>query len=169
MSELKARKKLEEIAVKWNGKVSADQIIHIFKNSNNKYPNEKLLGIAKQYIKNQISDGDKLITQFEVNIKRNQKTPYEALVIMLNNATVCQSPTLHQSLQQQQQIQKPTIPLKPSNLQVESKISVKNDFESPALCSTRVDANNTPDIVVSEVSLFIYWIFINYSKIILFR
>ncbi|XP_070491244.1 gamma-tubulin complex component 2 homolog isoform X2 [Chironomus tepperi] len=147
MSELKAKKKLDEIAVRWNGKVSPEQILLVFKNSNNKYSTEKLITIAKQYFKNQMLDSDKLLTQFEVNVKRNQKTPYEALIIMLNNASISQSPTLISSSQQQ----KPTIPLKPSNLQVETKISAKNDFESPALCSTRVDNNNSPDIVVSEI------------------
>ena len=154
MSEIKARKKLEEIAVRWNGKVSAEQIATVFKNANNKYTTEKLISIAKQYFRQQIVDGDKLITQLEVNIKKNQKTPYEALIIMLNNASVCQSPNLHQILTPTQQIQKPTIPLKPSNLQVESKISVKSDFNSPAICSTRLDIyTSTPDIVVSEVNL----------------
>ena len=85
MSEIKARKKLEEIAVRWNGKVSAEQIATVFKNANNKYTTEKLISIAKQYFRQQIVDGDKLITQLEVNIKKNQKTPYEALIIMLNN------------------------------------------------------------------------------------
>jgi len=149
MSELKARKKLEDIAARWNGKVSADQILHVFKNSSNKYSNDKLVNMAKQYLRNQIVDGDKLITQLEVNVKKNQKTPYEALIIMLNNSTISQSPILQQSAP----IQKPTIPLKPSKLQVETIISKKSDFESPALSSTRIE-NNTPDIIVSEVSLF---------------
>ena len=160
MSEAKARKKLEEIAVRWNGKVSADQILHAFKNLNSKYSNEKLIGIAKQHLRNHIVDGDKLITQLEVNVKKNQKTPHEALILMLNNATLTQSPNIQQQ-QSPQQILKPTIQPKPSNLQVEPKLSAKNDFESPALCSTRLE-NNIPEIDVSEVSS-LYWFFLKYA------
>jgi hypothetical protein len=140
MSEAKAKKKLEEISVKWNGKVTADQILKVFKNVDNKYNNEKLSGIAKQYIRVHLADGEKLFMQYEMNVKKNQKTPYEALILMLNNAS--------------SQIQKPQVPVKPTNLNLhlDSKISVRSDFESPALSSTRVDNNNhTPDIVVSEV------------------
>jgi hypothetical protein len=136
MAELKAKKRLDEITAKLGGKLTSDQLIAVFKNTSNKYSNEKLFGIVKQYIKIHLIEGDKLYYQFEINVKKNQKSPYDALLIMLNNATVIS--------------QKPTIAAKPINLQpTESKLSVKSDFESPALSSTRVDQ---PQIVVSEVS-----------------
>lgn len=154
MSEAKAKKKLEEVALRWNGRASVDQILHVFKNSQNRYSNEKLLDIAKQYLRNHLVDGDKLLTQFETNIKKNQKTPYEAFVIMLNNGTVITSSNSNlQQQQKSQQIHKPQIPVKPSNLQIESTLSNKTDFDSPALCSTRLE-NNAQEIVVSEVSIF---------------
>jgi hypothetical protein len=71
------------------------------------------------------------MAQYEINIKKNGKTPYEALLIMMNSATVIQ------------QGSKPPIATKPL---------FDGNFESPALCSTRVgEGNNQPIIVVSEV------------------
>lgn len=150
MAEIRAKKKLEELSTRWNGRISADQLLNVFKSSQQKYTVEKLASIAKQYVANHCTDGAKLVTQFETNVKKNQKTPYEAIIIMLNGATI----SLPHS--NSQQPIKPQIPVKPSTLQCDSKITKTTDFESPALCSTRLEprleTNNTPEnIVVSEV------------------
>lgn len=154
MSETKARKKLEEISVKWNGKTNADHLLKAFKNIDNKYTNDRLTAIVKQYIKIHLVDGDRLFLQYETNVKKNQKTPYDALILMLNNATFT---SVQQPPPQQQ---KPQIPAKPALLNVERQISSNvREFESPALSSTRVDVNSnnqTPEVVVSEVILNSY-------------
>lgn len=139
MAEIRAKRKLEEISLKMGNKVSADQLISVFKNQQNKYTLDKLLDFLKKHIKIHILDGDKLISQFEVNIKKNGKTSYESFVILMNAATVVQS-TQHSM--------KPPIAVKPN---LDSKLSIKSDFESPALSSTRLE-HNAPEIVVSEVS-----------------
>lgn len=134
MAEIRAKKKLEEVFSKGaTSKITVEQVLQIFKNEQNKYTAVKLSGFANSYIKPNILDGDKLFAQYDINIKKHQKTPYEALIIMMNNATVIQQG-------------KPPIAEKP-NL---SKLSVRSDFESPALSSTRYETN-TPEIVVSEV------------------
>lgn len=135
MAEVRARKKLEEISLRFSNKIPADQIFNIFKNPQNKYSHEKLFNFLQNSIKPLIVDGDKLLAQYETNVKKNQKTSHEALIIMLNNATVAkQSP-------------KPPIAEKP-NL---TKISVRSDnFESPTMSSTRYEPA-APEIVVSEV------------------
>lgn len=131
MAEVRAKKKLDEISARLSNKLVAEQVFSIFKNQQ-KYSNEKLFGFLHNNIASQILDGSKLLAQYDANVKKNQKTPYEALVIMLNNATVIQS--------------KPPIAEKP-NL---SKMSIASTFESPALSSTRCE-QNPPEIVVSEV------------------
>lgn len=139
MAEIKAKKKLEEISMRMGNKVSADQLLNIFKNQN-KYSNEKLIDFLKNYIKIHILDGDKLIAQFENNIKKNGKSPFESFLVLINCATIVSLPN------------KPPIAAKPI---LESRMSVKSTsdvFESPVLSSTRLENNNIqPEIVVSEV------------------
>lgn len=140
MAEIRAKKKLEEITARFTGKITADQIIALYKNQQPKFTNDKLFKFLQDYIKPHILDGDKLVAQYENNTKKLQKTSYEALIIMLNNATVVQQQT------------KPPIAEKP-NL---NKLSVKSEgtFESPALSSTRYEPN-APEILVSEVKILL--------------
>lgn len=140
--DVRAKKKLDEVAARLSSNISnqqqstvtAEEIIRVFKNQQQKYSNEKLFKFLQANIKPHILDGDKLCALYETNTKKLQKSPYDALVIMMNSATVLQA--------------KPPIAEKP-NL---TKLSVKSEgaFESPALSSTRYEANQ-PEIVVSEV------------------
>lgn len=59
MAEAKAKKKLEEVCAKLGNKITADQFIYLFKNTQNKYSHEKLSGFLKTYIKSHILDGGK--------------------------------------------------------------------------------------------------------------
>lgn len=83
-----------------------------------------------------VSDFEKHQAQFEVDVKKNKKKSMEAFVTFLHNMSVVPLS------------QKPQISAKPTN---DSKASAKSDFESPALCSTRVETSYKPDVVVSEV------------------
>lgn len=130
----KLKKKLEEIAAK-NNKITGDQLYSVYRNQNNKYTNEKLTEITKKYIVPYVStNGDKLFSQYEVNVNKKQMNPLEALTIMLSNASLV--PSI-----KPQTLQKPQIPVKPI---------ININVESPVLCSTRIDLN-TPEIVVSQV------------------
>lgn len=144
MADIRLKRKLDDVATKLgNPNISGDQLFVVFKNSQKKYTNEKLVQIAKQYVKPCLLDSDKLFQQFEVTVKKQTSSPIDALAQMLNSATIVSNTKI--------QSQKPQVPTKPSNLNIESKLSIKSDFiESPALCSTRVDLN-TPEIVVSEI------------------
>lgn len=135
MAEIRAKKKLEDLTARFLGKLTADQILALFKNHQQKFTHEKLIKFLHDYIKPHLLDGDKLIAQYENNTKKLQKTSYEALIIMMNQATVVQQT-------------KPPIAEKP-NL---NKLSVRSEgtFESPALSSTRYE-QNAPEILVSEV------------------
>lgn len=140
MAEIRAKRKLEEIATKMGNKISAEQLFHIFKNNHSKYSHDKLIEFLRNYIKIHILDGDKLITQYETNVKKHSKTSHEAFIILMNNATVIQ------------QASKPPIAVKPTMPTLDAKLSIKSDFESPALSSTRLENVPTPEIVVSEVN-----------------
>lgn len=137
MAEAKAKRKLQEIAQKWNQKITTEQVFGIYKNSE-KYTIERQLSLLKQLFKPHIIDFDKHQSQFEADIKKNKKTSNEAFIIFLNNIVIPQVGLL-----------KPQIAVKPATS--DSKSSIKSDFESPVLCSTRVESNYKPDVVVSEV------------------
>lgn len=139
MAEVRAKRKLEEIAAKMGNKISADQLFYIFKNNQNKYSHDKLVEFLRNYVKIHILDGDKLILQYETNVKKHSKTSHEAFIIMMNNAVILQNSS------------KPPIAVKPT---LDAKLSIKSDFESPALSSTRLENNPTPEIVVSEVKFW---------------
>ena len=139
MAEVKAKKKLQESLQRWNPKVSSDQVILIFKNSE-KYTLDRQQKILVQLFSANVAEFQKLSSQFEVDVKKNKKTPYEAFLAFVLNMTA--NPV---NL-------KPQIATKP-NSSSDSKLltSTKSDFESPALSSTRLDANFKPDVIVSEV------------------
>jgi hypothetical protein len=143
MSDIRIKKKLEDLVARsGTTKVSAEQLFFVLKNPANKYSNEKITQIVRQYVKPFLLDGDRLMQQFELNLKKQMST-YDAAVLMLNSATVTKP---------QQTSQKPQIPTKPVSLHLDSRSSLKTDtIESPALCSTRLELN-TPEIVVSEVN-----------------
>lgn len=136
MAEAKAKRKLLELSQKWNQKISVDQVFAIYKNSE-KYTFERQVNLLIQMIKPYCSDFDKHLAQFEADVKKNKKTPYEALIVFLNNATIRSTSV------------KPQIPVKP--IVDSSKMSSRSDFESPVLSSTRVEGSAKPDVVVSEV------------------
>ena len=138
MAEAKAKRKLQEVSLRWNPKITSDQIFGIYKNSE-KYSFERHFSLLKQMFMPFVSDFDKHQAQFEADVKKNKKTSLEAFITFLNNASIIPAS------------QKPLIPAKPST--TDSKTSSKPDFESPALCSTRVETNYKPDVVVSEVRL----------------
>ncbi|KAG5672653.1 hypothetical protein PVAND_002766 [Polypedilum vanderplanki] len=146
MSESKLKRKFEDIVAKsGNTKITGDQLYLVFKNPSNKYTTEKIIQIAKTYVKPYLLDGDKLFQQYETNIKKQQMNPFDAMSFMLSNATVVK----HTISQHQQQ--KPQIASKPTNINIDSKITIRSDtIESPILCSTRMDLN-TPEIIVSEI------------------
>jgi hypothetical protein len=135
MAEVRAKKKLDEILGRLNIKTGSDEIMRLFRNTQQKYSHEKLFGFLQTYIKPHILDGDKMLAQYETNVKKLSKPSIDAFLLLLNNATVIQGT-------------KPPIAEKPNI----NKLSAKSDgvFESPALSSTRYDIN-APDIVVSEV------------------
>lgn len=140
MAEVKAKKKLQEVSQRWNNRITTEQVLAIFK-STDKYTFERQTSLLKQLFKNFVSDFDKQMSQFEVDVKKNKKTVYDAFLNFLNNMSL--SPV------------KPQIAVKPTSGS-DSKLltaSTKTDFESPALSSTRVDNIYKPDVVVSEVKL----------------
>jgi NAD-dependent SIR2 family protein deacetylase len=140
MAELKAKRKLQEVSLRWSKSYTPDTIIGTFKN-NEKYTHERLLSILKSLFKPHIADFDKHHAQFEADIKKNKKTTYEAFIIFLTNATVLPA------------VQKPQIADKPQTLKINPSLSVRSDFESPTLSSTRVDnGSNKAEVVVSEVN-----------------
>lgn len=150
MAEMKAKRKLQEVSLKWKTQISTDNVMGIFKNTE-KYTYERQCGLLKQMFKPYVNEFDKHQAQFDEDVKKNHKSPYEAFINLLLNITIVQNPT------------KPLIPLKPQTTS-DSKLSSKSsgskssgskiDFESPALCSTRVDNTERSEIVVSEVSLY---------------
>lgn len=141
MAEAKAKKKLQESLQRWSPKVSTDQVILIFKNSE-KYTLDRQQKILVQLFSANITEFSKLSAQFEVDVKKNKKSPYEAFLAFVLNMTA--NPV---NL-------KPQIATKPNSAS-DSKLlsSTKSDFESPALSSTRLDANFKPEVVVSEVKV----------------
>lgn len=139
MAEITAKKRLQEVSQRWNQKISIDQVLGIYKNSE-KYTLERQMSLLKQMFKNYVQEFSKHEAQFEADVKKNKKTTYEAFISFLNNILVVPAS------------QKPQIAAKPrtSSTALSSKA---DDFESPALSSTRVDNNNVPsEIIVSEVS-----------------
>ncbi|CRK86952.1 CLUMA_CG000769, isoform A [Clunio marinus] len=133
MADVKAKKKLQEFVQKTNQKFSSDQIMGVYKNSE-KYSFEKQSSILKQLFKPYTPDFDKYQSQFENDIKKSKKTSYDAFVSFLNNITLNNT--------------KPQIPAKPS-LSIEETVRAKNDFESPVLCSTRVEGSQKQQETVS--------------------
>jgi hypothetical protein len=151
MTEVKAKKKLQEVSQRWNQRITTDQILGIYKNSD-KYTFERQTAILRQMFKSFILDFDKLAAQFEVDVKKNKKTAYDAFINFLCNLTL--SPA------------KPQIAVKPTSAS-DSKLlttTTKSDFESPALSSTRVDHSYKPDVVVSEVRFIIILIIIDINS-----
>lgn len=143
MEEIKAKKRLSEVSQRWNQKISTDQVLGIYKNSE-KYTVERQMSLLKQMFKNFVLEFDKHQAQFETDVKKNKKTSYEAFVNFLNNITLIPAS------------QKPQIATKPSTSTINNsteKLSSKSDFESPALSSTRVDNNGKAEIIVSEASV----------------
>lgn len=137
MAEAKAKRKLQEVSQKWNQRITSDQVFGIYKNSE-KYTIERQSSLLKQMFKPYVADFDRHHSQFEADVRKNKKTSFEAFIIFLNNIIVPQSA-----------IQKPQIAVKPATS--DSKSNTKTEFESPVLCSTRVESNFKPDVVVSEV------------------
>lgn len=132
MAEAKAKRKLQDMLAKWNQKFTAEQVIGIF--ASEKYSFEKQKSLLVKLFKPYVADYDKHHALFEANVERNKKTALEAFIIFLNSVMIAP--------------QKPQIATKPARVS-DSKLSVKSDFESPALSSTRLE---TPDVVVSEVT-----------------
>lgn len=137
MAEAKAKRKLQEVSQKWNQRITSDQVFGIYKNSE-KYTIERQSSLLKQMFKPYVADFDRHQSQFEADVKKHKKTSFEAFIIFLNNIIVPQTA-----------IQKPQIAVKPATS--DSKSSTKTEFESPVLCSTRVESNFKSDVVVSEV------------------
>lgn len=137
MAEAKAKRKLQEVSSKWTQKITSDQVFGIYKNTE-KYTIERQLSLLKQLFKMHVVDFDRHHSQFEADVKKNKKTSYEAFINFLNNVSLPQPSLL-----------KPQIAVKPATS--DSKASIKSEFESPVLCSTRVESNFKPDVVVSEV------------------
>lgn len=134
MAELKAKRKLQEMLQKWNQKFTAEQVIGIFAN-NEKYSYERQKHLLGKVFKPYVVDFDKQQALFEANVEKNKKNALDSFIIFMNGATFAS--------------QKPQIATKPTRVS-DSKLSVKTDFESPALSSTRLD---NPDVVVSEVNI----------------
>lgn len=134
MSEEKAKKRLLAVSQRWNLKITIEQVLGIYKNSE-KYTLERQLSLLKQLFKNFVSEFDKHQAQFETDVKKNKKTAYEAFIYFLNTVSILPA------------TQKPQIAAKPTN-----PSSSKSEFESPVLSSTRLDNNGKSDIIVSEVS-----------------
>lgn len=142
MAELKAKRKLQDMLQKWNQKFTAEQVIGIFAN-NEKYTYDKQKQLLVKLFKPYVVDFDKHQAAFEANVEKNKKNALDAFVIFMNSASFVS--------------QKPQIATKPTRVS-DSKLSVKTDFESPALSSTRLD---NPDVVVSEVNIRIQlWSFL---------
>lgn len=142
MAEIRARKKLLEVSLRWQKPISSDSFLKIFKNPENKYSYERQFNLLRQMFRPHVVEFQKHEAQFDEDVKKNNKSPYEAFINFLVNITIIPLPV------------KPQIPAKPQIS--DSKMSSKSDFESPALCSTRVDNNYKqevrPELVVSEVS-----------------
>lgn len=137
VAEAKARKKMQDVLLRWDKRFSVDQVFSIFRNTE-KYTNEKKIGLLKQLFSPHSIDFEKHLAQFETNVLKNKKSAYDSFIIFLNSIQLTPLP------------QKPQIPVKSAS---ESKMSSKSDFiESPTLSSTRVDHVQKTDIVVSEVS-----------------
>lgn len=142
MAEISAKKRLQEVSQLWNPKITLEKVLGIYKNSE-KYTLERQLSFLTQLFQKSVKEFDKHQAQFETDVKKNKKTPYEAFIIFLNNIAIIAAP------------QKPQIAAKPkTSSPAEFKVSIKSEeFESPALsgalCSTRVENNN--EIIVSEV------------------
>lgn len=136
-ADAKAKRKVQELSQKWSQKISTDQVFGIYRNSE-KYTVERQMSLLKQMFRPYSTDFEKNYLQFEEDVRKNNKTPIDAFVIFVNNITIVSGS------------QKPQIPVKPST---DSKISTKSEFESPALCSTRVDTNSNETVVISEVNI----------------
>lgn len=133
MAEAKAKKKLQDMLLKWNQKFTAEQVIGIYAN-NEKYTYEKQKNFLAKLFKPYVADFDKQQALFEANVEKNKKNSLDSFIIFMNSATFAS--------------QKPQIATKPTRIS-DSKLSAKSEFESPALSSTRL---GTPDVVVSEVN-----------------
>lgn len=137
MAEAKLNKKMNEVSKRWNQKITPEQVFGIYKNSE-KYSFERQVSFLKQFFKPFVTDFDRHQAQFEVDVKKNKKTSYEAFIVFLYNINII-PPS-----------EKPQIA--PKSSISDSKASSNNDFDSPALCSTRVDTVYKPDLV-SEVMI----------------
>lgn len=150
MAEAKAKKKLHEVSLRWGkANVTPDMVFSIYKNPE-KYTTERQISLLKQMFRNHILDYDRFESQFETDVRKNKKSSYDAFVIFLNNITL--QPKL-------QNAAKP--PTSTKSVSLDSKLNTKSEIESPALSSTRLDHNNLPEVVVSEVyfipSLFLFY------------
>lgn len=142
MAEAKAKKKFQEVSLRWGNNVSIDQVFSIFKNSE-KYTLERQQKLLQQLFKSHAVDFAKIAAQFENDVKKNKKTPYEAFIIFMVNMSLMP-----------QQISKPQIAVKPTSAS-DSKLSIslKSDSESPALSSSRIVSSYKQEVDVSEVNL----------------
>lgn len=134
-SEARAKRKLQEVSQRWSQKITIDQVLGIYRNSE-KYTLERQMSLMKQMFRPHTSDFDRHYLQFEEDVKKNNKTTIDAFISFVNNVNLISGS------------QKPQIPTKPST---DSKASSKSDFESPALCSTRVEPHSNANVVFSEV------------------
>jgi hypothetical protein len=134
MEETKAKKKLNEIVPRWklSKQISADGFCKTFKNTD-KYTLDKQVSYLNTLIKPFVSNYDDIRKQFELDVTKNKKTPYDALIISLNNAIILP-----------EQSTKPKIAAKPT--------SKASDFESPTLSSTRVEKTFNRRSDLTEVS-----------------
>lgn len=145
MSETKAKKVVQELIQRWyTGKVSEERLWDMFKNGE-KVAAERRVDVLNKFFKSHVADYDIHLAQYENNI-RKKKTPLNAFIIFLNSVTLVSSVATAGASKTQ---------LAPSKLSItgqttfDSKMSLKNEFESPALSSTRVEPN---EVVVSEVN-----------------
>lgn len=136
MEEVKAKKKLNEIAPRWNLQkaFTPDAVLKIYKNSD-KYSLERQASILSSLVKPCVSNFDDIKKQFELDVVKNKKTPYDAFIRCLNNAVVLPEAS-----------QKPKIAAKPAR---------SGDFDSPTLSSTRVDKNHRKSDL-TEVSNWLF-------------
>lgn len=123
MEDIKARKKLSELALRWNHKsYTPDNVLKIYKNSE-KYAIERQMSIMSGLIKPHVSNYDEVKKQYDLDITKNKKTPFDAFVKCVNSAQIA--------------TEKPKIAVKPT----------KGDFiESPTLSSTRVEKQRRSEI-----------------------
>src|SRR5690349_24529701 len=87
MAEAKAKKKLQEVSQRWNQKITTEQVLGIYRNSE-KYTLDRQLSLLKQMFKNSVVEFDKHSSQFESDVKKNKKTTHEAFINFLNNITI---------------------------------------------------------------------------------